>query len=279
MGGGDFSLADAVTHWAETLAALGYNLAAQIISAGTGAREERMADRIEMTIGEVTTDALVASPQGKGPFPGVVVGFHKGGLDDFNAWVVDDLAANGCAALAPNHYHVLPEGVSIDDRRDYLTDKQLALDLMAAADRLVADYNVDGNRLGLLGHCMGGRTTWVGLVSNPERWKWGGVWYGGSAFKALGDGPAPVEQFANIGCPVAGFFGNDDKNPSPEDVDKIEAMLTELGKAHEIHRYDGAGHGFMGFGASHRDGPAKESWAIALKLMGRYLGAEAAVPA
>lgn len=238
-----------------------------------------MAARIELTIGDFTTDALAASPDGAGPFPGVVVAFHKGGLDDFSAWVVDDLAANGYAAVAPNHYHVLPEGVSIDDRRDYLTDTQLALDLMAAADRLVADYHVDGDRVGLLGHCMGGRTTWVGLVRNPERWKWGGVWYGGSAFRALGDGPAPVAQFANIACPVGGFFGNDDKNPSPEDVDKIEAKLTELGKAFEIHRYDGAGHAFMGFGGSHHDEASKQSWAIALELMGRYLGAEASVPA
>ncbi|MEE8515123.1 MAG: dienelactone hydrolase family protein [Alphaproteobacteria bacterium] len=238
-----------------------------------------MADRIELTIGDITTDALAASPDGAGPFPGIVVGFHKGGLDDLSEWVVDDLAANGYAALAPNHYHVLPEGVSIDDRRDYLTDKQLAEDLMAAADRLVADYDVDGDRIGLLGLCMGGRTTWVGLVSNPERWKWGGVWYGGSSFKALGDGPAPFDRLVNIACPVGGFFGNDDKNPSPEDVDKIEARLTELGKDHEFHRYDGAGHAFMGFGASRRENAAKESWAIALKLMGRYLGAEASVPA
>ncbi len=238
-----------------------------------------MADRIELTIGGITTDALVASPDGAGPFPGVVVGFHKGGLDEFTEWVVNDLAVNGYAAMAPNHFHVLPEGVSTDDRRDYLTDKQLAQDLVAAADRLLADYNVDNNRVGLVGHCMGGRTAWVGLVRNPERWKWGGVWYSGSAFKALGDGPAPVDQLANIACPVAGFFGNDDTHPSPEEVDKIEAKLTELGKVFEIHRYDGAGHAFMGFGATHREDAAKASWAIALGLMGQYLGAEASVPA
>ena len=83
-----------------------------------------MADRIDLTIGEVTTAALIGVPAGAGPFPGVVAAFHRGGLDGFTERLIDELAANGYAAIAPNHYHALPEGVDVEQRRDYLTDEQ-----------------------------------------------------------------------------------------------------------------------------------------------------------
>ncbi|MCH7711424.1 MAG: hypothetical protein IH903_07270, partial [Proteobacteria bacterium] len=90
-----------------------------------------MADRIDLTIGEVTTAALIGVPAGAGPFPGVVAAFHRGGLDGFTGWLVDELAANGYGAIAPDHYHALPEGADVQQRRDYLTDEQMALDLEA----------------------------------------------------------------------------------------------------------------------------------------------------
>jgi carboxymethylenebutenolidase len=49
----------------------------------------------------------------------------------------------------------------------------------------------------------------------------------------------------NIECPVIGFFGNEDRHPSPQDVDEIDAELTRHGISHEFHRYAGVGHGFQ----------------------------------
>ena len=231
-----------------------------------------MAETIELTIGEVTTTAMIAAPAGAGPHPGVVVAFHREGLDGFTAWVVDDLAANGFAAIAPNHYHALPPGADIEQRRDYLTDAQMARDLEAAAGMLAARDDVDGARLALIGHCMGGRTTLMGLASLPERWRCGCVWYGGNAFNPLGDLPPPAERLANIACPVIGFYGNDDANPSPQDVDRIDALLGEHGKVHEFHRYDGAGHAFMSFETPrYREAQAKDSWNRALAFLGQHL--------
>lgn len=53
----------------------------------------------------------------------------------------------------------------------------------------------------------------------------------------------PLDYAENLNCPLLGIFGNEDKNPTAEDVDKMEARLKELGKDYEFHRYDGAGHG------------------------------------
>ena len=59
-------------------------------------------------------------------------------------------------------------------------------------------------------------------------------------------------MIGDIACPVIGFFGNEDDNPSPEDVDKIDAEMSRLGKAHEFHRYDNTGHAFQNFLAPDR---------------------------
>jgi carboxymethylenebutenolidase len=53
------------------------------------------------------------------------------------------------------------------------------------------------------------------------------------------------DQLANLSCPLLGLFGNEDANPSPEHVDRLDKLLTEHGKEHEFHRYDGAGHAFF----------------------------------
>jgi carboxymethylenebutenolidase len=234
-----------------------------------------MANTIPLKIGTIATAALMKMPAGSGPFPGVVVTFHKDGLDEFTNWLVDDLAANGFIAIAPNHFHILPPGKGPDDRKDYIADEQMALDLKAAAEWLGAQKNVAGKRYGLLGHCMGGRTTWVGLETNPELWGAGCVWYGGGALKAQGKAyPAPSERLAAIACPVAGFFGNDDKNPSPADVNLFDERLTKLGKPHEFHRYDGAGHAFMNkFGPKYREAACKDSWAKGFAFMRKHLAA------
>lgn len=41
------------------------------------------------------------------------------------------------------------------------------------------------------------------------------------------------------------MVGNDDRAPSPEQVDLHEAELKKRGKDYEFHRYDGTGHGFF----------------------------------
>jgi carboxymethylenebutenolidase len=234
-----------------------------------------MARTIDFKIGPVTTTAVVAAPSGAGKCPGVVVTFYREGLDGFTHWLVDDLARNGFVAIAPNHFHVLPPGKGPEDRKHYLTDEQMALDLRAAAAWLAEQDTVAGRTFGLLGHCMGGRTTWLGLADSPELWACGGVWYGGGATRQMGKVPPPSERLGAITAPVIGFFGNDDKNPSPAEVNEFDAILTKLSKVHEFHRYDHTDHGFMNADSpKYHEGPAKESWARGLAFFRQYLGIE-----
>ena len=235
-----------------------------------------MGNFIDLAVGNIQTKAYVALPQGTGPHPGVVVTFHKEGLDDFTEWLVDDLARNGYAAIAPDHYHAMPTGKTIEDRKEFLDDDQMAADLKASADWLGAQALIDGDRLALVGHCMGGRTTWVGLVSLPGVFKCGCPFYSGNAFGQIGAPPPPMERLAAIDAPVMGFFGNDDKNPSPADVDRMSASMTALGKEHEFFRYDGTGHAFMGANPQKfREHSARDAWTRAVKFIALHTGGTA----
>jgi carboxymethylenebutenolidase len=68
--------------------------------------------------------------------------------------------------------------------------------------------------------------------------------YGGRCFVALGDGSAFFELTADIGVPWLGLFGNDDPNPSPDDVEKMRGELERHSIRFEFHSYAGAGHAF-----------------------------------
>jgi carboxymethylenebutenolidase len=72
---------------------------------------------------------------------------------------------------------------------------------------------------------------------------------------------SPLDYTKDLPCPILGLFGNDDKNPTPEQVDQHEAELKKHNKDHEFHRYDGAGHGFFYYQyPAYRQAQAMDGW-------------------
>lgn len=72
---------------------------------------------------------------------------------------------------------------------------------------------------------------------------------------------------------MIGFFGAEDRNPSPEDVKKIDAELTRLKKWHEFHTYNNTGHAFQNFTSpeSYRERASRASWNEMLAFFTEYL--------
>src|SRR5437868_1808285 len=82
----------------------------------------------------------------------------------------------------------------------------------------------------------GGRVVYLMSAASKDL-KAGVMFYGGSTMVPFGEGPSPFERTREISCPIQGHFGADDKNPSPEDMRKLDAELTKFGNAHEFHTY------------------------------------------
>ena len=194
-------------------------------------------------------EVLVFAPDNAGPYPGVVVAQHlpvaHRGLqtDPFTIDVGERFAAAGYACVIPHVFHWWPADEDIAVKRAEFRDDRTIADLNAAYAMLAGLDRVNANRIAIMGHCWGGRISWVGACSNPQ-FKAAIMAYGGRVKLAMGGVPA-IELAGQINCPMMGLFGNDDQNPSPADVDDMSAALTAAGIAHEFHRYDGAGHGFQ----------------------------------
>jgi carboxymethylenebutenolidase len=102
------------------------------------------------------------------------------------------------------------------------------------------------------------------------------AWYGppGREYK---DDPKPVSGFdvaKDITCPFLGLFGEEDKNPTPEDVRKFEALLKPHNPNVEIVIYPNAGHAFFAdYRQSYRPEAAKDGWTRCVGWFHRYLRA------
>lgn len=217
---------------------------------------------------------LVSLPAGTGPHPAVMVMCHIGGLDAFTADRCDRLADAGFLAVAPDifHHHAWKE--DRNERRATLRDHLMLDDINAAIDHAIAAGNADPKRLGILGHCLGGRTALLG-AGGIARLRALAMYYGGRTMASWGEGlSSPFGMIGNIKGPVAGFFGNLDTGPSPEDVDKIEAEIRRHGIPVAFHRYDGAGHAFQDHTEPDRyhQPSADDAWAKTLTFFKETLG-------
>lgn len=217
----------------------------------------------------------VSAPDGASSAPGVIVIQHAGGVDDFVQGMCDRYASEGFVAVSPDLYH-REEPDSKDDpmtRMNRLRDKTVELDVNAAMDHAKSLPEIDGARLGITGYCMGGRVTYL-MAARSDAFKAAVDCWGGNCMVPWGEGPTPFDLTGDISCPVLGLFGEDDPNPNPDDVAKIDAEMTRLGKEHEFHSFTGAGHAFMNeLRPSYREEASKDAWAKTMAWFKRYLAA------
>ena len=219
-------------------------------------------------------------------FPAVIVIHPGSGVDKFIEDRVENLAQQGYLAIAPDLYHrqtsaaagVSSAAAGVLDDGDVLTrigrlrDPEVISDVNAAVNYARRLKDTQLGDVGIIGFCMGGRVAYLMAASKPV-FKAAGVFYGGDIMRAWGNGPTPFDLTPYIHCPIAGFFGAEDANPSPADVDRIAAQLDKYRKPREFHRYPDAGHAFLSFTnpATYREGPARDAWDKLIPFLQRNL--------
>ena len=197
-------------------------------------------------------EAYVATPQDDRRRGGLVFIHHLPGYDRETKEMVRRAADAGYDAICPNLYSRVGRDVSPDDaaaqvRADGgVPDDQVMGDVGAAVEHLRSLPTSNG-KVAVIGHCSGGRQTFLASMSLPI--DAAVVCYGGLI---AGETPPQlptmvplVGRASEVRCPMLGLFGNDDQFPTPAQVDEIDKALTDAGKDHEFHRYDGAGHAFF----------------------------------
>ena len=222
-------------------------------------------------------NAYVAQPNAPGPYPAIVVVHGATGLSDDMKEVARDLAAEGYLAAVPDLYSRVPSPdlsslASAMKLLGAMADSQVVADLDGCASYLKAHASCNGN-VGAFG--LGGRYTYLFACGSANL-----------SAAAVCTGPvmpteidtpelrpaAPIDVIGKLACPLLGVFGDDDGNPTPEEVGKLEEQLKLHNKEYSIRRYPGAGHLFMNKGGrNYQPEAAAAAWGEALAWFGRYL--------
>ena len=204
----------------------------------------------------------VSQPNVPGRNPAVIVIQEVFGVNRHIQAVADRLAAEGYFAVAPALFH--REGTNEEVRGNNPVygygnapdadarakavgnwrDDQLALDINTTIEWLRKHPRVQGEKIGIVGFCAGGRITYLAAAACSGL-SAAVVFYGGNTMRVWGEAPTPFDRTANVQCPVMGNFGDLDQNPTVDDVKRIEAELLKLGKSYDFKMYPGAGHGFF----------------------------------
>jgi carboxymethylenebutenolidase len=230
----------------------------------------------------------VAVPDGPGPFPGVIVSQHAGGMDTFIRSICDRLADAGFAAAAPDLYHRQDgmtfeelDAMAQDDSERWPTmmaktgqtnDDDIEQDVRASMAHLGSLLQVGSAPIGIMGFCGGGRVSYL-MAARIAELAASVVFHGGFITMAREDRPAALDVTSQISCPLAGFFGLDDQNPSPEHVAEIAAELDKHEKSREFHSYADTGHSFLDHTnpRAYREASAADAWEKAVAFFNAHL--------
>jgi carboxymethylenebutenolidase len=226
-----------------------------------------------------TIHAYVARPRTQGPHPGIVAVHHLPGWDELYQEIAERLARHGYTVIGPDLYcrfgHGAPDDVAAKVRAEGgVHDDSVVGDCEAAMHWLRSRPDASG-KVGIIGTCSGGRHALLagsrvqGFDAVADLW-------GGGVVPSDQVNPArpvaPLEYTPQLQAPLLGIFGNDDKNPTPEQVDVHEAELRKHGKDYEFHRYDGAGHGFVYYHTGlYRPEQAMDAWGKVFAFFGTHL--------
>ncbi len=237
---------------------------------------------VDMSVNGHTMEGYLTQPEVDGQYPAVVVIQEIWGVNSHIQSITDRLPSQGYVGLAPAMFHRQGRMVmGLHEEMDTAianmgnsTDPNIIADVRSAVGYLQGQSFVQSDRIGIVGFCFGGRVAYL-AACNVSDLKASVVYYGGRILQPLGtEGPSPLEQTANINCPILGLFGEEDANPTPADVATIEAELARHSKSYEFHMYPGAGHGFQcDARSSYRREAAQDAWNKTIAWFDQHLKA------
>src|SRR4030095_10947481 len=183
------------------------------------------------------TTGYLAIPKG-GRGPGVVVIQEWWGLVPHIQDLCDRFSIEGFVALAPDLYHgkVAKSPDEAAKMMMALRIEEAEKDLKGAIDLLTTHEATTGEKVGIIGFCMGGA---LALYTATKNSKIGAcvVFYGGH--------PKVKPDLPNLHAPALYISGDRDRSVTPAVVHDVERRIKDLGKQIEMKIYKDADHAFF----------------------------------
>lgn len=188
--------------------------------------------------GDFSMEGILVKPEGKGPFPAVLISHGLGGnAQSFGMMKAREMVQWGLVCMAPNYTHTGQGG----DRAQFGASAENILRASTCLDILRRLPEVDATRLAAYGHSMGGFVT-IGLASA----KVDSV----KAAAITGSGISPQEGYAapsakaaeKIRTPFLMLHGANDNVVRPEQSASLKQVLDENKVPNDRLIADGQGH-------------------------------------
>lgn len=228
-----------------------------------------------------TPDSAAEQP---GSWPGVVMYPDAGGARDVFYYMAEKLAGYGYAVLLPDVYYRHPGWAPFDMGTVFtdpgergrifslmhtVTPDVMAADATAFFDYLAARPEVSGERFGICGYCMGGRTCLVVAGRVPDRVAVVASFHGGGLVSDKPDSPHLLAEQIRARVYVAG--AHKDGSFTKADARTLDDALTAAGVTHTVEFYP-AEHGFaVPDNPSYDAGAAERHWASMRGVFGAEL--------
>lgn len=213
---------------------------------------------------ELKGGGYLALPDSNGPHPGVVVIHEAYGLNDNIRDITRRFADRGYAALAVDLFSDRNRAICMTR---YMAGMLVGSvqrfgigDLKAALTHLAAMPEVDPDRIGAIGFCMGGGFA-IAWACTDDRLKAIAPFYGAN--------PRPLDAVARA-CPVVGSYPEKDLTANAGRA--LDKALDRHGIAHDVKIYPGARHSFFNdTGRSFDREAAEDSWSRVMAFFGEHL--------
>lgn len=216
------------------------------------------------------------TPNGTGPWSGVVMYVDAGGVRPAFHEMADRLAGFGHAVLLPDVYYRhdwqpfdMSTAFSDPAERERLgalvaslTPDMMASDADAFLEFLAGRPEVKGDTFGVCGYCMGGRTSIIVAGRVPKRVGAAGSFHGGRLVTADDSSPHLLADRMLATVYVAG--AENDASFTAEDAETLDDALTVAEVTHTVEFYP-AEHGFAVSDNPQYDRDAAERHWIALQ--------------
>ena len=222
---------------------------------------------VQFPSGKETASGFLAVPDKPGIYPGLIVIHEWWGLNDWVKEQAIKLSEQGYVVLAVDLYRgkIAADPSEAHELMRGLPQDRAIRDMQAGYDFLAARKDVKPGRIGSIGWCMGGGLSLQLAIHQPRL---------AACVVNYGSLPTDPNDLEQIGAPILGNFGADDKGITPADVQEFEKTMKGMNRRIDVKIYPGAGHAFENPNntTGYRPEAAADAWKRILAFLHNALG-------
>ena len=255
-------------------------------SASAAAQAKVMEKDVNVPMASGVSDSALFYPEGKGPWPGVLVWTDILGLRPVFREMGRRLAAEGYVVLVPNPFYRNAKAPIVDGSFDFSKPEDRAK-VMPMAAALTAEANISDaksyvafldqqsqtdkkKKMAVQGYCMGGPLTFRTAATQADRIGAAATFHGGGLVTDKPESPHLLipKMKAEVLCCVA---DNDDQR-DPAAKDKLKEAFAAAHLKATVEVYEGCSHGWTVRGSQvYNEAGAERAWSELTALYKRDL--------